>query len=315
MLKHPFAVGVFWSFASAFLWGTTYIAGRALMRSDSVDPVTMSILRFSVAGLLMWVVGLKLYGSRMFDFSRRDFLLMLAQGTVGMAGMSFLIFWGQRYTTAVNSSMIMTATPVMTMLGGALLGSKVRPIQYAGMAVATAGCFMVIKVIEPTGLHLAAFSLGDLLTFGAAVCWAVYSLWGRETVRRVGGYIYTTYVMLGALPLLLVLEAINFRAIQMPQSFLSWAVVGYIILFPTAGAFFAWNQAQRLIDLSLLNIMQYLTPVTVLALSWPILGEGVSLFQLAGALLVIFGVGIDPALLEEWKRRRAKSCSTPPITP
>ncbi len=317
MSKSAFPIGVFWSFVSAFLWGTTYIAGRSLMRNDSVDPVTLSILRFGCAGTLMWLVGLKLYGSKMFAFSRRDFVLMILQGTVGMAGMSFLIFWGQRSTAAVNSSMIMAAVPVMTMLGGLLfLDQKIRSGQYAGIAVATIGCFMVIKVIDLGGFHLSAFTTGDLLTFGSALCWATYSLWGRGTVRRVGGYVYTCYAMLGALPLLLALECINAcnQQIRLPHSAAAWTVVAYMILFPTAGAFFAWNQAQRMIDLSLLNIMQYLTPVTVLALSWPILGEGFSLFQLTGAVLVILGVGVDPALIDEWKQRRRKSCSGPSIT-
>lgn len=74
------------------------------------------------------------------------------------------------------------------------------------------------------------------------------------------------------------------------------------MLLPTAVASWARNMAQRLLSLPLLNIMQYLSPVTVLALSWPLLGESISLFRLAGALLVIFGVGIDPALLDEWKK-------------
>ena len=48
--------------------------------------------------------------------------------------------------------------------------------------------------------------------------------------------------------------------------------------------------------------MQYLTPVTVLVLSWPLLGEGFSLFQLAGAVLVLLGVGLDPSFLPHRKR-------------
>ena len=38
--------GFFWSLLSAFLWGTTYLAGRALMRDGGeIDPVTLSLIR------------------------------------------------------------------------------------------------------------------------------------------------------------------------------------------------------------------------------------------------------------------------------
>lgn len=304
MKKSIFLHGILWSFASAFLWGTTYIAGRGLMRENTIDPVSMSIIRFAGAGSIMFLAGLHLYGRKMFDFSRGDFIRMVLQGTIGMAGMSVFIFWGQRSTSAVNSSMIMTAVPVMTMLGGLLIGESIRRIQYLGMGIATVGCFMVIKVIEPNQLNLAAFSRGDLLVFCSAICWTVYTLWGRRTVQKIGGFIYTTYVMLGALPVLLLLEYFNRGNIQLPHSTGAWAVVVYVVFFPTAGAFFAWNQAQKLINLSLLNIMQYLTPVTVLALAWPILGESITLFQLGGALLVILGVSIDPALIDRLRRKK-----------
>ena len=47
-------LGVFWSFLSAFLWATVYVATRWLMRGEQakVDPVTLSLLRFSGGGLL-----------------------------------------------------------------------------------------------------------------------------------------------------------------------------------------------------------------------------------------------------------------------
>ena len=301
-MAQKFMLGFFWSFLSAFLWGTTYLAGRALMRDGgAIDPVTLSLIRFSGAGVLMLFVGL-LTGRKMFDFSRVEFVRMVCQGMIGMAGMSLFIFWGQKTTSAVNSSMIMTAVPVLILLGGLLTGEKITSGQWVGMTVATVGCGMVIEVVTPAGVRVDAFRSGDLLTFGATVCWAVYTLWGRKTVQRVGGFVYTTFVMLGAVPLLVLLALLRPEKATLPQALPVWLLVAYITVFPTAVAFFAWNEAQRLIGLPLLNIMQYLTPVTVLALSWPLLGEACSLFQLAGAALVILGVGLDPSLF--FRKRR-----------
>jgi drug/metabolite transporter (DMT)-like permease len=46
------------------------------------------------------------------------------------------------------------------------------------------------------------------------------------------------------------------------------------------------------IELSLLNIMQYLTPITTILLSYFILNEKMTFFNLIGALLTLFGVMI-----------------------
>ena len=54
-------LGVFWSFLSAFLWATVYVATRWLMRGEQakVDPVTLSLLRFSGGGLLLFLICLE----------------------------------------------------------------------------------------------------------------------------------------------------------------------------------------------------------------------------------------------------------------
>lgn len=291
-MSFKFVLGFFLSFLSAFLWGTTYLSGRWLMRDSAIDPVTLSLIRFSGAGALMLAFGVMMK-KPMFSLSRREFFTIMLQGMIGMGGMSLFIFWGQRYTGAINSSMIMTSVPVMILLAGAVLGEKVRGLQWIGMAIATVGCFMVIRLINPTGIQIDALSFGDLLIFGAAVCWTVYALWGRRTLKKVDGYIYTTYVMLGTVPFLLILEGVNYQNIVLPSGITPWSIVAYLTIFPTAIAFFAWNEAQRLIGLGLLNIMQYLTPVTVLLLSLPLLGEGCTAFQVAGSVLVISGVALD----------------------
>ncbi|MGE4565078.1 MAG: EamA family transporter [Victivallaceae bacterium] len=79
----------------------------------------------------------------------RTLLYILLQGTVDMAAMSCLVFWGQETTSAVNSSTIMASIPVMVMLAGLSSAEKIRPIQYFGIALATAGCLVVIRIIDP----------------------------------------------------------------------------------------------------------------------------------------------------------------------
>lgn len=296
-------LGFFYSALSAFLWGTVYIAGRGMMREGAVDPVTLSLLRFGFAGGLMMIAGL-LTRQPMFRVTRRDVGVMACQGMIGMAGMSVLLFYGQQTTSAVNSSIIMTATPVLVLLAERLRGRRIVRMQWAGMAVATLGCFLVIKVVDGAGFHAQAFGRGDLLTLGSAGCWMLFTLWGRETVRRIGGYVYTTYITLGAVPLLLLFASLNAPAIVLPQDRATWCVCLYLALFPTTLGFLAWNAAQRLISLPLLNIMQYLTPISVLALSWPILGERCTPLQVAGVALVIAGVALDPSLrFQEWRPR------------
>lgn len=95
-------LGVFWSFLSAFLWATVYVATRWLMRGEQakVDPVTLSLLRFSGGGLLLFLICLATTPKSLFALSGRDYLKVALLSQFSFVGMSVFLFWGQRYTTA-----------------------------------------------------------------------------------------------------------------------------------------------------------------------------------------------------------------------
>jgi len=299
--RKQFLTGLAFAFSSAFFWATNYLSGRALMRVEAIDPLSLTLIRFVGATLLMFALGLALK-KPMFAITKKQLANALIQGSIGMAAMSILLYWGQRTTGAVNSSIIMTSIPLMIAVFGFFTGEKMKKRQVLGMLVAAAGCFMVIKVIDRRGIHLGNFGAGDLLTFAAALCWTIYVLWGRRTLKEVDGFVYTAYVCLGAIPLLAVLETVFYQRAVLPVLSHHWLIVVYIILFPTVAAFFSWNQAQKLLPLPVLNVMQYLTPVSVLILSWPLLGETSTVLQIAGSTLVILGVGADSELLRRKKR-------------
>ncbi len=78
----------------------------------------------------------------------------------------------------------------------------------------------------------------------------------------------------------------------MPSTVSSWSVIVYLAIFPTALAFFAWFEAMDKIDLSLLNVMQYLTPVFTIILACLILGERISILNTVGIFFVLAGVAL-----------------------
>lgn len=288
--------GVFWSFASAFLWSTTFISSRYLMKGDSVDSVTLSLLRFLIGGILLLGLGAVFFRKKIFSVSPRDLAKLAGLGLLGIVGMSVFLFAGQRTTTAINSSMIMQLNPIIIMLGGFLIGERAGVRQIVGIFMSLFGCLMVVDVISAKGFAYNPDNMkGDLLVLCSAGCWASYSLFGKGVVKRVGGYAATTWAMVfGALELLAIAGAMALLnpgyTCNPPDSPGQWSVVAYLGVFPTALAFFAWYEAMDKIELSLLNVMQYLTPVFTIFLAFFILGEKISLLNALGVLLVLAGV-------------------------
>lgn len=289
--KSDYAVGVFWSFASAFLWSTTFVSGRFLISNNQIDPVSLSFVRFIIGGAILMLYGYVFVRKQLFAVKWKDILQMAVLALFGVTGMSALLFLGQHSTSAINSSLIMQINPVIIFFLGVFIGERISVLQITGILISLFGCLFVVDVITVKGFAYEVNHLsGDLLVFASACCWAIYSVFGKSVVKRVGGYAATTWtMMLGAFELFILLLILPTTHL-LPVTLSAWSIVFYLAVFPTAVAFFAWFEAMDKIELSLLNVMQYLTPVSTIFLAWFFLGERITLFNTLGILLVIGGV-------------------------
>lgn len=158
---------------------------------------------------------------------------------------------------------------------------------------------MVMNVLTRHGLQTVfdQNSYGDLLVLASAACWALYSVFSKSLINRIGGYAAITWVMIaGALELFILRWFWPTPAIW-PDNYRMWLAVIYLALFPTALGFLVWYEAMRLIKMSLLNVMQYLTPVCTVLLAWALLGERMTIWQLTGIGVVTLGI-----MLVSWRR-------------
>ncbi len=294
--------GLVWALLSAVMWSGMYALGRALMADRAIDPVSLSWLRFASAGVLLLLIGLLRRGRRMFAVRRRDWLPLIGQGILGAGGTSIFVFWAQETATAVESSMLEAVIPIMIFLGGVVTGEKVSRSQLCGIGLSTVGCLLVVQVIQVRGLMLERLDFGMLLIVIAGICWAAYVVWGRKLARRLDGFIYTTWSFLGGAAVLTIVEAAHWHDIVLPVHLHDWLLVVAMILIPTVGAFIAWNQAERLINLNLLNMSQYIIGPLAVFWAWLFLKESVSGLQILGVLLILGGIGLGPDSLRYYRR-------------
>jgi drug/metabolite transporter (DMT)-like permease len=284
--------GVCWSLISSFFWGTTFVCARYLLADRSVDPLTLACLRFVLGGTIMLLCGWVWRRSGLLKIRLKDFARCAGLALMSIVGMCLFLFTGQQYTSASNSSVIMSTNPVFFALLGVLIGERIRLINLGGIIISMTGMLMVMNVLTMHGFHffLNEGKYGDLLVLASAFCWALGSVLSKPTVEKIGGYATTTWTIVSGALELVVLRLILPMKMVWPETAGQWAAVFYIGTFPTAVAFFGWYEAMRLIRLSLLNIMQYLTPVFSLLLAWMLLGEHMSPWQLSGIAVVLSGI-------------------------
>ena len=288
-----FRVGMFWAMLNSFLWGTTYICARYLMKNNCVDPLTICMTRFAIGSVILFLLGVVFYRDKIFKISKKDILKLALLGALGIGGMNLLMFSGQRYTSAINAVLVLQLSPIMILFLGVFFGEKINKFQYIGTFIGLIGCLLAIGIISEKGFRILPEHVnGDLLLLIAAAMWALYVVLSKKITEKLGAYVTITWMMIAVAIELIIAKFVFPHNCIIPTEKDTWMIIIYLSIFPTAVAYFAWSEAMTKIKLSLLNITQYMTPIFTIILAWILLDESMSTLSIIGACMVLGGVAL-----------------------
>ena len=180
-------------------------------------------------------------------------------------------------------------------------GKRGSLVQFAGLLLGFLGCLLVLRVINGDGIALKALKRGDLLIFLSGLCWALYTVWGRRTIQRIGGWIYSSWTLLWGAVWLILFLPFSPDKVRLPGDPVSWGWILYFGIGPSALAFYGWNEAQKFIPVALLSLNEYFVPMIAAAFGYLFLHETITLWQAAGAILILGAVLMEPDLFPRKK--------------
>ncbi len=161
--------------ASTFFWGSNFNCAQIL--ANSVGPLTAAGERFFVAVVLFWVMRYSV-GNAESTLSRKDFWRLVPLGLLGVFGFNYAFFTALHTTTALNASLVMSLSPLLsTIFSVLLLGSPILMRQYWGMLIAFAG---VCLVITGGNFGLVHVAVGDLYMLFACGVWSLYTVGAKR---------------------------------------------------------------------------------------------------------------------------------------
>ena len=178
-------LGHFMAFITVAIWGSTFVFTKMLLL-NGLSPAQIFTLRFIIAYILLlaFELTMKRQSFRLFSRSWIDELLMLLLGVSGGSVYFLAENAAMLYTTATNTSLIVCSCPLFAMLLVALFyrqSERFTRMQVVGSLMACMGMAVVV-LNGHFVLHLSP--IGDMLAFGACLCWAVYSLLMKSVTER-----------------------------------------------------------------------------------------------------------------------------------
>lgn len=273
--------------AAALFWSSSYAVTERVL--DDVGPLSIGAVRFTLAaGLLGVMMRLRRRPTARPDARRRRMLHL--SGLLGITVYFVLENVGVELSTASDASLIVATYPLMTMLLELVLLRNRMPLpRVAGVALAAAGAFLVVRNGAEAGGG-PRWSGDVLLLFGGLV-WAGYNVLGKRSGDGQDAVSVTYHQTLaGAAGFLLasLLEAGEWR---MPDAATS-SLLAYLAVACSVGGFLLYNHGLRHMTSSVAVNILNLVPVFGVLGAVLINGESVRLAQVLGGAVIIAGVAL-----------------------
>lgn len=281
----------FVAFLTVAIWGSTFVFTKILLQ-HGLSPAQIFTLRFIIAYVLMVTGSLMTRRFKLFATSWRDEALMLLLGITGGSLYFLTENASMLYTTATNSSLIVCTCPLFALLLVAIVYRRtehITKIQAIGSLIACLGMAVVV-LNGHFVLHLSP--LGDLLAFGACLCWAFYSLLMKPALQRYNTLFITRkvffYGLITIIPYYFVVPGFPSMEVVLQPEVL-WNLL-FLSVVASMLCFVMWNWVIGKLGAVVATNWVYFNPITTILFAWWLLHEQITVWFLLGSLLIIIGM-------------------------
>ena len=280
------------AFLVVAIWGSTFVFTKLLLQ-QGLSPAQIFTLRFMIAYVLM-VTGSLMAGRRfkLFSDSWRDEFLMLLLGVTGGSVYFLTENASMLFTTATNTSLIVCTCPLFAMLLVAITyrhTEHITTMQATGSLIACLGMAVVV-LNGHFVLHLSP--LGDLLAFGACLCWAFYSLLMKSALQRYNTLFITRkvffYGLVTIIPYYIIKPGFPTMEVILSHDVL-WNLL-FLSVVASMLCYIMWNWVIGKLGAVVATNWVYFNPITTILFAWWLLHERITIWFLLGSLLIIVGM-------------------------
>jgi O-acetylserine/cysteine efflux transporter len=272
----------------AMLWGFNFVPIRWAL--DAVSPFALAATRFTLAALPMVF------------FVRRPeapVRLVVAYGLLIGVGQFGLLFLAISLGMSAGLASLLAQLQVFftIALAAMIAGDRATREQVIGALVAGLGIALLVYERVAGGASTSLLTL--LMVVVSAAFWGVANVIARHLGRthRVDGFNLVVWSSLAS-PLPLALMSYLLEGGTAPfndllnAGWLAWASICFIVVGATLWGFATWNRLLRRYTAAAVTPFALLVPIAGLGSAALILGEQLTLIEVAAGLVILFGLAI-----------------------
>lgn len=296
-------LGFFFVILATVFWSTSGIFISLILRSTGMAPVGLAFWR-DLGTFLCLLIGLAMFAPRLLKINRRDLPWLVAMGALSIGLFHVLLNTSILLNGVGIATVIQYTAPLFVTIAAWLLWKEsLTGAKILALVLACAGIYLIARPENWGTVQITLF--GIFIGLLTAIFYGMYSLFGKKLTGQYNSWTIMVYIFgIAALVLL------PFQFTQpLPSPLSSEVVLSYIalILVTTISGFALYTMGLQKLPASVASITANTEVPFAAILSYIILDERLSLFQVLGSFLVIVGVVLVSIPKRKYKEQETSS--------
>jgi len=276
------------------IWGATFVAAKYALQK--FPPVQLAFIRFMIASFLFIPIIYLTKKKHGIYIKKENFPLLSFLALLGVTLLMIFQFFGLKYTTATNVSLLLTLIPIFTLFFSIkFLKEGINFWIILGVILGFIGAFLVITNGSFFDLEARRNDvIGSLFIFSNVICWSLYTVFSKKILEKYPVELVTAYVIifgtLFMIPFLFILGNNTDFKIFYNLNIYHWFSLLYLAVCGSFIGYLLWFRALKYIKASTVTTFLYLEPLSTIILANLLLGEVLTIYILIGGIMIIFGV-------------------------
>lgn len=275
--------------------GATVIYGLNHTIAKNVMPVYISpfgfiLLRVLGAAILFWIASIFVKHERI---ERKDWPRLIACSFLGMVINMLAFFKGLELSTPVNSSVIITISPIIVFIFSAiLLKEKIKLIRSVGILFGFVGALTLVLYTSKTGLNAPNIPLGNILFIVNSFAYGLYLVLVKPLIEKYNVINLLKWLFLLAIFMNFPVTIDEFSSVHWTNLPIKEAILPmvFVVLGTTFCTYLFNAYALRTLSPSTVSSFIYLQPIVGIIYAVSTKSDTLSFVSVIGMILIFIGI-------------------------
>lgn len=282
-------LGFLAALGAAIIYGLNHTIAKNVMPTY-ITPFGFILLRVLGAAILFWLVSFFIKPEKI---QKKDWPRLIACSFLGMVINMLAFFKGLELSTPVNSSVIITISPIIVFIFSAiLLKEKIQFLKTIGIISGFIGAIILVLYTSKTGINAPNIPLGNVLFILNSFAYGLYLVLVKPLIEKYNIITLLKWLFLLAIFLNLPVTFNEFTSVKWADLPIKNAVLPmlFVVVGTTFCTYLFNAYALRTLSPSTVSSFIYLQPIVGIVYAVSTKSDTLSLVSVTGMILIFIGI-------------------------